>query len=104
MWYFLDTSTKVTVSSSPLSIPDLARDVTFSKSLNTLTLYQSNIWWFAGAACTKPAAGCPYQWIPPSQLQHAMNILPFIASRHTYEQWRISERISIKIHQNLMRD
>ena len=52
--------------------------IIFSKSLSTLALYQSTIWWFEARSCKPTSAGLPYNWFPPSLLQHAVS---FIAVR-----------------------
>ena len=52
-----DTSSEVHLHSSPLSLPDHALDVAFSITLNTLTLYQSTLWWFNALPCRTTLVG-----------------------------------------------
>lgn len=49
-----------------------------------MTLYHSTFRRFASSACTAKAVGQPYNWSPPSQLQHAkLCSCRCSASRHT---------------------
>jgi hypothetical protein len=68
-----------------------------------MTLYQSTFRRFASPACTVKAVGQPYNWLPPSQLQHAEHYLPMFCFSAHYETLGIRRDFTFKIQQTLMR-
>ncbi|WP_157972099.1 hypothetical protein [Pleomorphovibrio marinus] len=57
VWHFLDTSSAVTVSSTPLHLPDLTLGEIFSQTLSTMALYQCTFGWFEAPSCKATPLG-----------------------------------------------
>jgi len=57
MWHVLDTSSAVTVSSSPLFSPDNTPGISLTQTLNTMALYHSTFGRFEAPSCKVTSVG-----------------------------------------------